>query len=498
MLSSNASFISLPPELHSRIIAFLDPISLISLAHADTYFRGLIAPLPCHFTARLLALELDHRYAGPTPVFYPDLPYASAVVPSFDDDAAWSTIRYACTSCLKLLSHWAFDNHSIMRKRYCKLPPLPGVIAAPLGGWEPPIQDAKARGLRIQRHQLEDRLEKAELRARIVEAYPDLQMESLPLEYCAKRHLRMCNECRYENGDWSRHTDSNLGTPHTPVIKSRPKKFHGPVERYFPGLVSPPNGNDARAMPSRYPIRQKVYRQHDRTNDFWILHMVRCPTCAEWLELRHFRQGGPAHYKATPVNMPHWNWLRPGEVWNGPHFDTWRCNACVLRDEGVEALALALLTHWRLMANSERSLLRSINSYGWHFVAMYMSRETVTWAHVVESSKPPRGDLTIGEWTVANKLTSCPSSDEADVMDHSIVKALFACWSWYLESELKSSGRWQALKDAGEISPWFETWNEDFYVKEERWEVLTECDEAFEKDPTLLVDYAIEAMRTRP
>ncbi|KAG4283208.1 hypothetical protein FPRO06_09881 [Fusarium proliferatum] len=121
-----------PNEIQCQIIRLLDPVGLISVSQSSRHFRRLVNPQKRHLVERLLQVELSAEHGGPT------LTYRSRdsrLEPSWQD-AAWESMRWACTSCLRLLSNKFFDNQSLLRLSYRK--PLPNSDAAQMiTTWEP-------------------------------------------------------------------------------------------------------------------------------------------------------------------------------------------------------------------------------------------------------------------------------------------------------------------------------------------------------------------------
>ena len=101
-LSSSTTIIpaSLPPEILYIIFPLLDPIALISLSQSSRCSRRLIDPQRCHFVRRLLILD-----------------------PLFEDAAARSSIRHACSGCMRIRGYLHFGNRSILGLFLQKPPP---------------------------------------------------------------------------------------------------------------------------------------------------------------------------------------------------------------------------------------------------------------------------------------------------------------------------------------------------------------------------------------
>ncbi|KAL6400759.1 hypothetical protein AUP68_16476 [Ilyonectria robusta] len=326
----------LPTELHCSIVRLLDPISLIAISQASTHFRCLIEPKQKHFVERLLALESLDKYGGTSPFFRSRDNHLS---PGWDGKE-WSTIRWACTDCFRLLPHQYFDNHSVLRLGYRKL--IPGSLASiAITSWEP---DEHIR--RLRRHLRNGETQAASLSektlrkryfvcvtagegsqgfvgvtsATTLELYKrcgisefegmslaefekvttahklqifDKNALAIELERCGnKRRLRRCNECRYLRGQLKPRANGYGGTSKLPIVPSRQVAFANHLDRWFPGFS---NWLESKRPTVALPLF-RIYRKNAYDQP-WTLYMVRCPGCACWKEIRDFRFGGI---------YPHW------------------------------------------------------------------------------------------------------------------------------------------------------------------------------------------------
>ncbi|KAI9743885.1 MAG: hypothetical protein M1818_002619 [Claussenomyces sp. TS43310] len=488
-LSLQTNFSSLPAEIQCQILPFLDPIALISLSQTNRYLRRLISPERSHFVKRLLQLELDFKYGGIIPRFHA---HDNLLLPPCDDLKTWATIRYACSGCLKLLSHKHFDNHSLLRLGLRK-PPLGSVAATQLSGWE--IGDAKARGLRRQarlRAETETRRRWQELR-QLPSHYFD---NGLPLEELAdvelsglKRERRMCNECCYQQGVWARPTTSNAGSARTPVIKSRPMRYRDATERYFPGLFSY-SAEDLKGFPERL----KQYRTNAIEFEFWTTYRVRCPTCAIWQEMAAFRKGEGFGFKVKPRDLER----SDSADQSGPDFDNWKCNRCVANEIGTEELARMLLSFWKHIVDPELHGFNWRIAYGWHFLKCYTkeNKQGVTWKRILQWHKGPYR-MAPSEWELFEKEADF---ETVSTMDPEARFQRFAVWSDYVEGCLKPSGVWKdPTRKSGlqhglvsKVNRWFRSWTDNCVAMEHRTQFFQRCTREFEADPGRLVDYVLQ------
>lgn len=309
--------LSLPIDIQILIIPLLTSTSLIPLSQTNQHFRQLISPTRKQFVNRLLEIECLPEYGQGVTTNEQD----KILVPS-------ETASYACAHCFKLLPHTCFDNHALLRLRFQK-PPPESRVSQKLCGWT--SGDAKAQGLKRQADLRNDTLENWTSQ----HSYHTIpQKEKLIKLYKvgSTRDRRMCNECKFVTGFWSRnvgvetgwrgsHKNSNIGTAEVPVIKGRQRRCHDSTERYFWGLFP-------LAADTEYPLRWKIYREENC--DWWTLWWVRCPGCRTWKERAEFRKGSGYAVKATPADSD--GWRLPG--WDGPHFEDWRCNICLVASVG--------------------------------------------------------------------------------------------------------------------------------------------------------------------
>lgn len=390
---------SLPLELQVEIITILDPIGLISLSQTNKYFRNLIDPKKREFVERLLQLELTEEFGGPAfeyrARYFAELKFFWASEP-------WQAIRWACCGCMRLLSHAHLDNRSLLRLELRK--PSSGSSKETLTNWritlrgkhwssreQQSISDEERS--RRKRHQVAesysqhdpfdlskihfnlealreelgfddfDDLDEAQFRALSAEdrlQIFDRNIASIESERCGlKRHLRRCNECKYQGNQIRRGADGRGGTPTVPIQISRKIRRTTILYRFFPNYWT--------GLRTGRPPTDEL-RLGDAERAFhidWTLHTARCPGCERWQEVRAFRIG---------VGVQRW---RPGPGFHagGAHGETVniteaflngiRCNACFAQAHGREELAAALWSwFFRLLAKHQSELERD-TFWGW-------------------------------------------------------------------------------------------------------------------------------------
>ncbi|CAH0045315.1 unnamed protein product [Clonostachys solani] len=345
---------TLPLEIVQQIIPLLDPIALISLSQTDRYFRRLISPGRAEFVDRLLALECLDEYGGSASIIH------ASVCPRPASSAEWETIKWACTSCMRLLPHTYFENHAIQRFRYRKpIPGTPAVEAATKwrislrgkvqGGKAikhiPPLElNQTRRGQRKKDDWIHpanvsrylDRLQEVGIRieAKAGEEPPTLETKQAAMEQVLetlqlhrwgfKRHLRRCHECRYQAGQLNQHP--MWRTPISNLRTSRRFLYAGMLERYFPQYWT-------------VLKHQRPQLPQDRTMEVWNTYMGRCHICRSWQEMRSFRLGltHGNDIAFTDKNWHDYNADRPD------YFNSLECNRCVAKTQGHEALGKTLL-----------------------------------------------------------------------------------------------------------------------------------------------------------
>ncbi|KAI3571664.1 hypothetical protein IWW34DRAFT_767766 [Fusarium oxysporum f. sp. albedinis] len=428
----------LPTELQCYIIRLLDPISFISISQANAHFRRLINPKQKHFAERLLALELVPEYGGPYLFFRSR---DTSLRPDWTDPA-WEKMRWACTNCLRLLSHKHFDNHSILRLRYRK--PLPGSPAARMvTTWEQTRHiphrntnteqaelDAKVSLWEAQKQRFryficvtsgkghlsgdfpinnldllqyydmegfkginQDQLDKMTQQDRI--NLLDQNALAVEGENCGKkRWLRKCNECRFQQDEIWQLFDETGGTRRLPIVPSRQVVFGSRVDRYFPGVSE--YLNHKRPL---FNAPLGLFHRKGAREQHWSMWMVRCPGCARWQELREFRFGGTHHHWKPARRGPN----REGDItWDEkeitePLLNTYRCNSCFAKTHGRQELG-KVLSDWLLCL-----IGHELRNLSWQLSSGLHDLQTLTGQHLPWKYS--------NEWSCSMQNTPCLQQD---------------------------------------------------------------------------------------
>ncbi|KAJ5365602.1 hypothetical protein N7517_008488 [Penicillium concentricum] len=391
---------SLPVEILCSIFRLLDPVGLITVSQTNSKFRTVVQPERIHLLERLLELECREEVGGVTPVFRSKDNHLN---PDFSSKE-WHSMRWACSICLQMLPHTAFDNHSILRLQYRK--PLPGSPAAsaytswePTRNWKPhkPKQqsDSRDENKKIRRrydlaskcntlrsnHPVRDRGarlasfqdsgmitfqgfnldEYCSITQEEEQVLLDHEARLIEKERCGfKRHRRKCNECRFRRGELS--SAMQRGTDKVPIMRSRRVLFDTALDRYFPGLSA--------IMTSMRPAANAPELNRFREDVFdspWAMYMVRCPVCSRWQELRAFRIGSTLNHW-VPATVSAWefrNWDESENTITGTFIDGLSCNHCFAKDHGREKLREVLVKWLNYCLDSERVRLAFILSAAW-------------------------------------------------------------------------------------------------------------------------------------
>ena len=375
------SFSLLPPELQCSIIRLLDPIALIAISQTNTYFRRLVAPSHRHFTERLLGLELLMAHGGWGLAFDP-----VGGAPIFPKKGAgWTSKRWACTRCRRLLSHAHFDNHSITKLAYRKPPTVYSPNKLPATSWEPTWslvyppkskkEAAKLRNNKLRRQYflstlseesfmhltvggvvLASRDKLALLKMWDVDGFQNMtEADLLDMEYETivrilhrmakkleperagyKRHLRKCLECRFRLGHLSR---PPYGLASVPIVPSRQIEYNLNLDRWFPGFSARLDNQ----RPPTTPVIFRIQRSEPRSA-LYTLFIARCPVCSTWRELRDFRIGGIYQHWVPRIGS---GLQAAAKTWTGSEMTdevvgNAVCNACYARTHGREKLGEVL------------------------------------------------------------------------------------------------------------------------------------------------------------
>ncbi|VUC32284.1 unnamed protein product [Clonostachys rosea] len=344
---------SLPVEILRCVIRLVDPIGVVSLAQANSYFRRIIDPGEWELVERLLQLETILEYGGKL-----SLPGAGSKLQSATRAAASSRdidlvgLRWACVGCMRLLSHIHFDNHSLLKLKFRK--PVSGTPAYyPITSWDLPRYPswARPRGSKssktrddqtpIDTPQLNPDDDSDGWEGDLQEAMTVLDLSEAfrkkreLMRWGAKRHLRRCNECRFQMGHIGRQRSPLTGSMEIPIQMSRRVLFADTIERYFPGYLA--MLGKERPLPAPPALR---WLNPSQTGHSWSMCMLRCSGCGIWQEWRAFifANGVP--------NLPGIDYPL-----NGAHVqlssDLTHCNHCTAERQGRDWLGERLLAGLR-------------------------------------------------------------------------------------------------------------------------------------------------------
>lgn len=504
-------FQELPTELQCSVIRLLDPIGLISLGQTSRHFRQLIDAKPKHFVERLLALETLVEHGGITPVFRSR---DNDLKPHWTDER-WEDMRWACTGCFRLLSHKHFNNISLLGLRYRK--PIPGSPAANiLSSWEPSgrVQDYRSRSQWLKDKQDEKRIrlryslcvtsglggDGAGLVSEKLALLKDCGMEGfetmsedefrhlgpdeklrkldinallIELERCGtKRHLRRCNECRFQRGELGLRPDGSGGTSKVPLVKSRLLSFGTVLDRYFPDFSK---GLKNKRPPFNTPLN--LVHREDACDQAWTMYMVRCPQCAQWQELREFRFGG-VHHHWTPRAFQ--EEIDINAMWDDRHvteavIDGLNCNRCYAKANGREELGLELLRWVKELIELQ---LFSVSAE-----LMVGFRRTSGLLH----NGPPSFTEELQEL-----LSQTPFMDGGDSIlsreEVAMMKLRYSqCKEIWERMKQSNVANWTGMN----LDEWFDSCSFMFDMYECHWKWLMGCMEEVEEKPDALAEWAL-------
>ncbi|KAK8050962.1 hypothetical protein PG993_002347 [Apiospora rasikravindrae] len=348
---------SLPVEILCCIIRHLDPITLIAFSQTSPHYRRVISPSKQHHVERLLALELLEEHGGVTTIFRPK---HNIISPDWRDPVC-DAMRWACTSCLRLLPHTAFGNHFILGLGYRKPEPgspcgathlelgtRPDVIfeqkrlrrqysgactgnywryatARDAASYNGSVDLASRLQLLMQRPPPGFEPSHVEL-ARAREEMAEFALEYERRNAGHKRHLRRCLECNWRRGELRPHTtryDGTLGgSLAVPVAHSRQLYYGCALYRYFPSF-SAPAGN-AGPPAAKRPRELRAFR----VGGWW----------ARWTVGSGTRRGDFENWDGRALDRP-------------AFFDGLVCNRCLAASGRTERLRRELLGLWLACAN---------------------------------------------------------------------------------------------------------------------------------------------------
>lgn len=190
------------------------------------------------------------------------------------------------------------------------------------------------------------------------------------------RHIRKCNECRFQLGHFKKAQfihhrtqrpgqpdelswafNNNKGTPEVPIVRSRRLKFTTPFDRYFPG-VEPYMSAE---RPSFILPLQRIYRE-DATYMPNTLYVARCPSCATWQELRAFRWRPRGWGYGEFIGAGRWM-TEDAVAVHSDEVRNMQCNICVHDKLGYAVLAQKLSVFMRALLETEcRAVLNTLSS----------------------------------------------------------------------------------------------------------------------------------------
>ncbi|VUC32479.1 unnamed protein product [Clonostachys rosea] len=292
------------------------------------------------------------------------------------------------------------------------------------------------------------------------------------------RRKRRCNECRFKERALTPYIPRSGillegGTREVPIVRSRQLLLDSCFHRYFPRLAD--------VLHCKQPVfPPRVYRpcRWDEPSEPWTLYMIRCPGCEQWREAYAFRIG-PLNVKRTLVHDQDgelkYYWPRKEDFTEVerrtmPLRDL-RCNNCVERQQGREALIEALLVWFKIVHGSHRrnieSRLRSIrwrlDMFDWDFPEHEEEMEDI-----LRENKTIDGLL-----------------DDAKVAELRTQAARFR-ELWERMKHKKPSLEDEITED-GIITLWMYHFSES----EAQWRWLLACLAKVEENPGLLADWAL-------
>ncbi|KAJ6015260.1 hypothetical protein N7540_009851 [Penicillium herquei] len=531
MESTAPTFSTLPVEMQIAIFQCLDPIALISFSQTNQYFRHLISPQRCHYVERLLALEC--REDGVIPIFRAR---DNQLIPDWNTPE-WESMRWACCSCLRLLPHGSFDNHSLLRLRYRK--PIPGSPAAnhvtswginPLSRGMTKEQRAKKMsdekvlrrryGTAVTRNwgrtrlRLMDRVGEEQYRKLFedlqnmdwpvfqemsFEEYRELNHEEedkimddearvIELEHCgSKRGLRKCNECRFKRGELKPRgtgTSKRGGTAKVPIVASRRVPVASAFDRFFPGFSA---GLGTKRPPHDMPVFA-VYREnaHER---WWTMYMVRCPGCGQWQELRNFRFG---HYYShwQPANGHHRAFdTHEIQLWEeatitDEFINSLRCNQCFLNENGRNALFHELLRWFGSVHLRHRAHVQSNMCSGWNWEWRQASGCPAEYQQeLLQIITPP--------YRICQRIEDCESESKRneDYLSLSDIAVFRQHFDQLIEFYESTEG--MPPHDWSKGSDWINYWLREYDVLESHYYLVHAVQTKLEEKPEALIEWAM-------
>ncbi|KAI5465100.1 hypothetical protein BGZ63DRAFT_402002 [Mariannaea sp. PMI_226] len=497
----------LPVELQCSIIRLLEPVSLIAISQTNSHFRRLVNPQRRHFVERLLAQECAAENGGLHPIFRAR---DNLLSPAYSEEE-WRDMRWACTSCMRLLHHRYFDNHMILRLRYRK--PVPGsAISGAASTWE---SDPRLSFFSIQKQKLrspDGATEETTLRQRyaicvtstlsrlsfrdvqdcgmpgfqgltttqfneltpaVKQRLLDDNARDLELERCgSKRQLRKCLECRYRAGQLGPRPDGSGGSLRVPIIASRAVWLGSTLDRCFPRID---NYLEAKKPPFNAkvrPVRVKTVREQ-----LWSLFMFWCPGCTRWKEVREIGKGMYPAWRPL-VNNELAQDLPSGyaEYMSESFVDKLRCNACYAKANGRQKLVEILLSRILSLIDDHIELVLRRMEGEWQMRCLETYR-------MPKQYLPKLKQLQKRHPSFKQSISTHPT--DADV---AMLKQRLELWKeiWH-RMKLNGHTDWATV----DLDEWSAEWVRDFDECEVTWKWLRACKAEVVAKPDLLAEWAL-------
>ncbi|KAJ5180251.1 hypothetical protein N7492_003461 [Penicillium capsulatum] len=508
-----ASLTTIPVEIQCIILRFLDPVGLIATSQTNTHFREIIRPRRRDFVERLVQLECDEQEGGITPSF-------DACTNTLNPDWSqpeWNAMRWACSGCLRLLSHERFENHSILRLAYRK--PIPGSPAAsPLTTWEstPKGNPSLPHVRRENRVETDADVQMKLTRRRYGLAvsmrwnarpyamvldptfaevsscqwtafdnmsiwdfkdmdadqrrvFFDQEARDIEQIHCGyQRRLRKCIECRYQAGQLKPSLIGNDRTPRLTYVKSLQYRIPTEIDRLFP-RVSEILQNK---RPVDDPPSYAVYRR-DARDRFWAMYMVRCPGCERWKEARMF-SSGPMSQSWKPAD------LSRDEV------DEMRCHHCNARKIGRDALGLLLADTLQNVLSSAALGFQHKVGLGWHSLLFEPELERMPKAlrqeiHSIADEPNALAKHKLGE-----------KGEDLTAADLAFLRERYNRWI-ALRTRLITTGKGERIREREERTSgtWFYLWTQNYDILEAFYKWARAVQIEVDERPEKLVDWAL-------
>ncbi|KAI5459517.1 hypothetical protein BGZ63DRAFT_489312 [Mariannaea sp. PMI_226] len=502
----------LPVELQCSIIKLLELDNFIAISQTNLHFRRLVNPQKRHFVERILVQECTPENGGFHPLFRSRDNLLSQEYSAED----WSKMRWACTSCMRLLHHQYFDNHMILKLRYRK--PVPGsTIPGIFSTWEPDLRISFS-AVQKQKEKLKTLnglTEEMTLRRRYAicvntpptqltfattqdcripgfEGLTTAQFNEMPLdvkqrlldnsalEYelsrCgSKRHLRKCLECRYKIGQLKPRQDGSGGSFRVPMVASRSIYLRSALDRCFPRIddylkAKKPTFN-VRPHPNGGFVFSRI--------QLWTMFMFRCPGCTAWKEVRELGKGmypawRPLVYDEKAQDPP----IGYLEYMSESFMDKLRCFACYAKENGRQKLVQVLLSRILDLINNHIELVLRWIKDDWNFRYLEVSMVPEHYLRELKQLQNPYPNF--------EEDKNMISTDA----DFDMLRQCLTLWSDTKDRmKLGGHGDWNwTMADLDEFSA---EWVSDVNDGEAAWKWLKACKAEIETNPDLLADWAL-------